>query len=128
MKKLIIMVVTVVLMCTALTGCSNPFKTDDTHATVTLTTSSGEAHIWRSVNGAGMTTSGKDIALYHKSEFILNEGETATVTFKCDACGNEQEYEVSEAWAETLSCDCPEEIDQNGNAKEYTAISISFAK
>lgn len=128
MKKLSIMVVTVVLMCVALTGCSNPLKTDDTHATVTLTTSSGKAYVWRSINGAGMTTSGKDLSLYHKSELILNDGETATVTFKCDACGNEQEYEVSEAWAETLYCDCPEEIDQNGNAKEYTTISISFAK
>ena len=74
-----------------------------------------------------MNHSGKDMALLNKTEIVLKEGDTATVTFKCEACGNEQEYIVSEAQAEVLSCDCLEEIDQEGNAKEYTAISISFA-
>ena len=126
MKKIRIMMVTVVLMCVVLTGCSNPLKTDNTHATVTLTTSTGEAYVWRSVNGAGMNHSGQEIALHHKTEIVLKENETAKITFKCDACGNEQEYEVSEAWAQVLSCDCPEKIDDEGNAKEYTSISVTF--
>lgn len=126
MKKICVMIVTVVLMCTALTGCSNTFKSDDTHATISLTTSSGDASVWRSVNGAGKTISGQEIALMNKSEIILKKGNTAIVKFECEACGNEQEFEVKEAWAETISCDCPVEIDEKGNAKEYVAISISF--
>ena len=126
MKKVVIMMVTVVLICVALTGCSNAFKEDEIPATVTLTTSSGDATVWKSVNGAGMTQSGKERAIHYKSNIVLKDGETATVTFKCDACGDEQKYEVTEAWAEVLSCKCPEEIDENGNAKEYVAISISF--
>ena len=125
MKKICMMMVTVVLMCVALTGCSS-LKQDETHASVTLTTSAGQAYVWRSFNGAGMNVSGQEAALRYKSEVVLKKGETAVVTFKCDACGNNQEYEVDKAWAETLSCDCTEKIDEKGNAKEYTAISISF--
>ena len=125
MKKIGMMIVTVVLMCVALTGCSS-LKQDETHAIVTLKTSTGQAYVGRSFNGAGMNLSGQDAALRYKSEVVLKKGEKAVVTFKCDACGNEQEYEVHEPWAETLSCDCPEKIDKKGNAKEYTAISISF--
>ena len=125
MKKICMMMVTVVLMCVALTGCSS-LKQDKTNAVVTLTTSTGQAYVGRSFNGAGMSMSGQEAALRYKSEVVLKKGETAVVAFKCDACGNEQEYKVDEAWAETISCDCPEKIDENGNAKEYTAISISF--
>ena len=125
MKKICIMMVTVILMCVALTGC-NSFKQDDTHATVSLTTSTGQSFIGQSFNGAGMTWSGQKAALHYKSELTLLNGETATLTFKCDACGNEQTYEVTEAFSEMLHCDCPEEIDENGNAREYFAICISF--
>lgn len=125
MKKICIMMVTVILMCVALTGC-NSFKQDDTHAIVSLTTSTGQSFIGQSFNGAGMTWSGQKAALHYKSELTLLNGETATLTFKCDACGNEQTYEVTEAFSEMLHCDCPEEIDENGNAREYFAICISF--
>lgn len=124
MKKISMMMVTVVLFV-SLTGCAS-MKQDKTHAIVTLKTSTGQAYVGRSFNGAGMNISGQEAALRNKSELVLKKGETAVVTFKCDACGNEQKYEVKEAWAETLSCDCPEKIDEKGNAKEYTAISISF--
>lgn len=125
MKKICIMIVTVVLMCIALTGCNN-FKQDDTHATVSLTTSTGQAFVGQSFNGAGMTWSGQKAALHYKSDLTLLKGETATLIFKCDACGNEQKYEIDEAFSETLHCDCPEEIDEHGNAREYFAICISF--
>lgn len=119
-------IATVVFMCVvALTGCDS-LRKDDTHATVSLTTSTGQAYAGGSYNGAGLNHSGQEIALRNKAQLILKKGETAVVKFYCDACGNEQEYEVSEPWAETLSCDCPEKIDKNGNAKEYTSIIISF--
>ena len=126
MRKLGIMMITVVSMCLAFTGCEK-LRRDNVHASVTLTTSNGDEYVWKSVNGAGVTKSGKDMALHHKSEFILRNGETAKVTFKCYSCGNAQEYNISEAWAKVLSCDCPEEINE-GNSKEYTAIRISFIK
>lgn len=125
MKKICIMMVTVILMCVALTGC-NGLKQDDTHAAVSLTTSTGQSFAIRSFNGAGMTRSGQRIALCNTSELTLLNGETATLTFKCDACGNEQTYEITEAFAKILHCDCPEEIDENGNAREYIVICISF--
>ena len=128
MKKTIVLVVTLVLMCVAFAGCSNPLKKDQSHATVSVVTSDGTSWIGQSVNGAGMTDSGKNIALKNKSVLELKEGDFATVTFKCDACGKEEVYEVAEAWADTLSCDCPEKIDDEGNAKEYFSISISFTK
>ncbi len=124
MKKIGTMVVVLILMALAFTGCS--IKRDRVHATVTLTISDGKADVWRSVNGAGLNRTGKDLALQNKTEIVLNEGETANITFNCEACGCKQEYNINEAWADVLSCDCPEKIDQNGNAKEYTAISISF--
>ena len=125
MKKICTMMVTVILICVTLTGC-NSFRQDDTHATVSLTTSTGQSFIGQSFNGAGMTWSGQKAALHYKSELTLLNGETATLTFKCDACGNEQTYDVTEAFSETLHCDCPEEIDEKGNAREYFAICISF--
>lgn len=125
MKKICIMMVSVILMFVVLTGCQG-FKKDETHATVSLTTSTGQALVGQSFNGAGLNWSGQKIALNYKSELTLLNDETATLTFKCDACGNEQTYVVTEAFSETLHCDCPEEIDENGNAREYFAICISF--
>ena len=125
MKKICIMMVTVILcVAVALTGCI--FKEDDTHATVSLTTSTGQSFIGQSFNGAGMSWSGQKAALHNKFEITLQNGETATLTFKCDACGNEQTYDVTEAFSEMLHCDCPEEISESGNAREYFAICISF--
>ena len=125
MKKTCIMLVTVILICVALTGC-NSLKKDDTHAIVSLTTSTGQAYVGQSFNGAGLNLSGQKIALRYKTELTMLKGETATLIFKCDACGNEQEYEITEAFSKTLHCDCPEEIDKDGNAREYFAICVSF--
>ena len=124
MKKLGIMMIAVVMLV-ALTGC-NLFKEDDVHANVGITTSSGQAYVCSTWNGAGKGWSGQRIALSKKVELTLKKGETANVTFKCDACGNEQTYEITEAWSEVLKCDCPEQMDDKGNAREYVAICISY--
>lgn len=124
-RKIGVLLVTIALMFTSLTAC-NSLRSDKTNAIVTLTTSSGQSYVWRSFNGTGTTLSGQEIALRYKVGIALKKGETAIVTFKCDACGSEEVCEVTDAWAKTFSCDCPIEIDENGNAKEYFAIIISF--
>lgn len=126
MKKVIMTSVTIMIMVVALTGCSNPLREDKNHATVSVTISDGRSSVWQSVNGTNTSRSGKKWALENKSEIIIATGETAHITFKCDACGNEQEFDIDTPWADIISCDCPEKIDKKGNAKEYTAIEVLY--
>ncbi len=126
-KKMMVTVVTMMAIAMSLTGCGNPFRTDDKHATVSVTTSDGQAYVFQSVNGSNCTVSGKEDALqHHKFNLNLKTGETAYIVFKCDTCGNNQEFEVSKPWADVIFCDCPEEIDENNNAREYAAIEVSY--
>ena len=124
MKKFCMMMIVAILMCFILTGC---LRQDRSHASVAVKLSSGGAGVFESYNGAGMTMSGQQLAVYHAVKCTLKDGETAEVTFKCNACGNNQKYEIDAPWAEVLSCDCPEKIDENGNAKEYVAIKIRYS-
>ena len=127
MRKIIMAVLTTILIGMMLTGCSNPFRKDNVHATVSVTTSDGQAYVFQSVNGANRTVSGKEIALRNGGNTLnLKTGETAHITFKCDACENEQTFDIDSAWADVLSCDCPVKIDEAGNAREYTAIRITY--
>ena len=125
-KKMMVTVVTMMAIAMSLTGCGNPFRKDDKHATVSVTTSDGQAYVFQSVNGSNATVSGKELALRNgKINFNLKTGETAHIVFKCEACGNEQEFNVAEPWSDVIFCDCPEEIDEN-NAREYAAIEVSY--
>lgn len=129
MRRVIMAVLATMLMGMMLTGCSNPFRTDDAHATVSVTTSDGQAHVFQSVNGTNATVSGKELALRErKTNFNLKTGETAHIVFKCDACGNEQEFDINQPWSDVISCDCPEEIDEDGNAREYSAIEVTYIR
>lgn len=128
-KKMMVTVVTMMAIAMSLTGCENPFREDDKHATVSVTTSDGQAYVFQSVNASNSVVSGKENALrYHKFNLNLKTGETAHIVFKCDTCGNNQEFEVSKPWADVIFCDCPEEIDENNNAREYAAIEVSYNK
>ena len=127
MRKIIMAVLTTMLIGMMLTGCSNPFRKDDKHATVSMTTSDGQAYVFQSVNGSNATVSGKELALRNgKININLKTGETAHIVFKCDACGNEQEFDIDNAWSDVISCDCPEKIDKDGNAREYSAIEVTY--
>ena len=127
MKKVILLVVTTMIMGITLTGCSNSTRKDEQHATVTLTTSDGQAYVYQSVNSSNSVLSGKTYALqYAKKEINMKTGETIHITFKCDACKNVQEIDVDNAWADVIHCDCPEEMDEHGNAKEYIAFEINY--
>ena len=126
MRKIIMTVLTTMLIGMMLTGC-NPFRKDDKHATVSVTTSDGQAYVFQSVNGSNATVSGKELALRNgKINFNLKTGETAHIVFKCDACGNEQKFDINHAWSDVISCDCPEKIDEEGNAREYSAIEVTY--
>ena len=127
MKRMLKKIVTMMIMVVALTGCSNPFRKDDKHATVSMTTSDGQSYVFQSVNASNATVSGKELALKNgKINFNLKTGETAHIVFKCDACGNEQKFDIDNAWSDVISCDCPEKIDKDGNAREYSAIEVTY--
>lgn len=127
MKRMLKKIVTMMIMVVALTGCSNPFRKDDKHATVSMTTSDGQSYVFQSVNASNATVSGKELALKNgKINFNLKTGETAHIVFKCDACGNEQKFDIDNAWSDVISCDCPEKIDKDGNAREYSAIEVAY--
>ena len=120
-------IATIILAITTLSGCaSNIFRTDNLHATVTITTSYGETYVDQSVNGSNSSWSGKKIALAEKLKVNLKKGNTAHITFKCDTCGNEQEFDVDQPWSGVLSCDCPEKMNKDGNIKEYSAIEVKY--
>ena len=126
-KKMMVTVVTMMAIAMSLTGCGNLFREDDKHATVSVTTSDGQAYVFQSVNGSNATVSGKELALRNgKININLKTGETAHIVFKCDACGNEQKFDIDNAWADVISCDCPEKIDKDGNAREYSAIEVTY--
>lgn len=126
MKKIISILVTVTILTIALTGCGNPFRVDKNHAKVSYSTTSGQAGNGRSFNGAGMSVSGQELALRNRSTLVLKKGDKLHLSFECEACGDVQEFDIDEAWAKTISCKCPEQIDEKGNAKEYVAISVGF--
>ena len=128
MRKIIMTVLTTMLIGMMLTGCRNPFRIDDKNATVLMTASDGQAYVFQSVNGSNATVSGRELALKkkHKANLNLKTGETAHITFKCDECGNEQEFDIDQPWADVISCDCPEEINKEGNAREYAAIEVTY--
>lgn len=127
MKKLIMMVVMMMVLVSILTGCSDLHRKDEDNATVSVTTSDGQAYVYQSVNGSDSIFSGKEYALrYFKKEIDMKIGETIHIVFECDACGNKQEIEVDSAFAGVIQCDCPEKMDENGNAREYIAFEINY--
>ena len=127
MKRMLKTIVTMMIMVVALTGCSNSSRKDDTNATVSMTTADGQAYVFQSVNGSNATVSGKELALTnYKVNLNLKTGETVHITFKCDECGNDQEFDIDQPWADVISCDCPEKINKEGNAKEYAAIEVTY--
>lgn len=127
MKRMLKTIVTMMIMVVALTGCSNLSRKDDTNATVSITTSDGQAYVYRSVNGSDATVSGKEYALRKdKIKVNMKTGETAHIKFKCNACKNKQEFDIDQPWSDIISCDCPEKIDKDGNAKEYVAIEVAY--
>lgn len=126
MKKNIMVVLMALIVMMNLTGCGNLFRKDKEHATVSVTTSDGKSYIGQTVNGSNATVTGKTLALEHKSKIRLKKGETAHIIFTCDACGDKQEFDIDQPWSEVIHCKCPEDIDKNGNSKEFSAIVISY--
>lgn len=100
-----------VMLSICLTGC----KSDKTHAIVEVKTSAGHAMVGLSLNGSRMAKS-------YPLELVLQKDETVSVHFYCDTCGHDESLEFTAPEAKMLSCDCPEDGDENNNAKEYVCI------
>ncbi len=125
MRKFIMVITTVMMMAFLLAGC-NVLRTDNKHASVSVTTSDGQSYVFQSANSS-LSSSGKDSALrFARVSLNMKTGETVHVTFKCETCGNEQEIDIDKPWSDFIHCDCPEEMDKDGNVREYAAILVSY--
>lgn len=106
-------------------------KKDNIPGSVTVTSNSYTC-VSQTYNGAGYDWSGLNRAIDNALNLSLEKGDTATVTFRCDSCGDEQVYEVTENFSKVLHCNCPENMNLpskaliDGNAREYSAIMIKF--
>ena len=116
MKKRMLLLGVMLSLC--LTGC----KKDNTHAIVEVKTSEGYAMVGLSLNGLGKANTGSQMAKNYPLELVLQKDETVSVHFYCDTCGHDESLEFTAPEAKMLSCDCPEDGDENNNAKEYVCI------
>ena len=124
MMKKSVFVAVVLCFVFALTGCSNPFINDKSHAILTVATSDGRANIFESYNGLNMTCSGETAALRRKLCIELEEGQNVTCHFECPACSYVRDEVFESTCGVVFSCECPEEGDEENNAKEYIAIVV----
>lgn len=121
MKKRFMVGFFMLLSTFALSGC----KEDNKNAIVEITTSTGEALVDRACNGIGTGgISGAEIAMNNPCKLTLQDGDTAKVHFYCDACGYDEELLLTAPVAKMLSCDCPEDGDEDGNGKEYVVVLL----
>lgn len=109
-----------ILLALSLVGCG---KSDNMPAIAEVTTSDGNAIIYSSLNGDGHNYSGVRSALANKIYLELADGENATVHFYCDKCEHDETETIEAPFSKMFSCDCPEEIDESGNAREYIAVT-----
>lgn len=117
---------TLIILSMLISGCSITtfFKEDKNPAIAEITTTGGCAYVVHSVNGSNKTISGSTYAITHAPVFLgLDNGEEATIHFVCHSCGYEVEDTIIAPFAKLYSCDCPEAIGENGNAREYISIS-----
>lgn len=117
MKKLIVIFCSITMIL--LTGCGK----DTVPAIAEITTSSGTAIVFTSLNGAGYTYSGAQRAEANELRLELADGESATVHFYCSKCEHDETETIEAPFAKMFSCECPEEMDDSGNAREYIAIT-----
>ena len=116
----------IIVFCISLDSCESR-KKDKTHAQVKLTTSTGFSVNWLSYNGVGKNKSGKEIAYENTQYIVLEEGNSATLTFNCSSCGKKCKYKINSAWADIICCDCPETTKKKGPSREYFSIAIDFS-
>lgn len=124
-KKLALILMAASMML-VLTSCSIFGASDDAHATMAVTTSDGRTGIFESHNGLNRTWSGERAALKDIQKIEILEGGSVSVCFKCEACGDVQEMEIDHPCSMVISCKCPEQGDEGGNAKEYLAFVVNY--
>lgn len=129
MRKIMAIIVAMALVAMSGCGITKLLKEDKVPATAEITTSKGEAYVINSVNGANKTVSGATYAVTYAPVLLcLADGEEATIHFACPACGYEVEDTITAPFAKLYWCECPEEIDDSGNAREYISVTTSIKK
>lgn len=136
MKKnamVVIMLILAVCGSTVLTSCGEkvptiPTPKDTTNATLAVRYSpSGKTELYYSHNGSGVKT-GEELCVESPAKLTLREGDTADITYKCEACGMSMELSIdSKGGPYYLCCNCPEDGGTSGNAwKEYICIEVQM--
>jgi hypothetical protein len=123
--------VTIMLVLLGLASCSVEdfnYKEDTQYAYAEVTTSDGQAFVFRSKHGRNAyyeKLRGAKVIQY-VNEIIISEKDTATVHFFCEECGYEEVLEgVKAPSARVFQCECKENLNEQAR-KEYIAVCISL--
>jgi hypothetical protein len=105
-----------------------PTPRDTANATLTVRYSpSGKTDLYYAHNGSGVKT-GEELCVASPVKITLQVGDTADMTYKCNACGLSMEFSVdSKGGPYYLCCNCPEDGDTDGDAwREYIAVEVEI--
>lgn len=128
MKKSLLMMLSAMISIATLCGC-NIFNEDDNHAIVEVVTSNGRVVLGQSYNGSGSTYSSQSIVTGNKVELHLQyEEEEVLIRFTCEACDTVKEYRIDGPFSKKIHCECSDDMDENGNVKEYFAVVVDYGK
>lgn len=128
MKKSVLMMLSAMLSIATLCGC-NIFNEDENHAIVEIVTSNGRVTLGQSYNGSGSTTwSSQSIETGNKVELHLQYEEEVLIRFTCEACDTVKEYRIDGPFYKMIHCECSDDMDENGNVKEYFAVVVDYGK
>lgn len=64
----------------------------------------------------------KDIESIRFVELPLPDKKVVSLHFYCTACGHDKNLKITDPEVKILSCDCPEDGDENNNVKKYFCI------
>lgn len=124
MKKFVIFMIMLSLLCMC-TACAT-YKCDNDFAYVEVTTSTGSAYVARAFHGPNSKTEleRQPNAIKHSTKIELADGETATIHFHCAQCGYDEVVEEAVApYAKLFCCECDGTLE-DGNLKEYISVLI----
>lgn len=127
-KNIFVVMLTTIILLFGLGSCSSDANLvrDKEHATLTVVTSTGVTAVAESHNGLNMDKTGEEMATEDPVVVKLHKGESVAMTFECQKCGCSKYIFFDYPHVQYLACNCPENGDKNGNAKEYICIRVEY--
>ena len=124
MKKIFAIILPLVLMM-SLTACNDIWYGDKYNdACAFITTSTGELSVVKAFTYSSPAFTAHDRAMKSPYHIYLQEGETATIKFTCDACNHKEVIEaVSAPAVYFFECEC---VTGDDKPDMCEAIAIDF--